>query len=218
MPIPEKTTYEKTSLPTREKILDAAQTLFTEKGFAATSLRAIADLASVNLAAANYHFGSKEGLLAATIHRGVEPVNEARLSNLDQLESQGDYCVPSIVAALFDPLLGEDLDPDLPRLIARVHGEPASISRPLLEKEFGLVGTRFLAALTKALPAIDETELRWRLHLVIGSMIHILNFPSPPEMESGGSRQEGIEKLKSFAIAGLVQETFNESVREEAKL
>jgi AcrR family transcriptional regulator len=215
MPVPERNTEEKTSIPTREKILDAAQILFTEKGFAATSLRAIANLASVNLAAANYHFGSKEGLLAATIHRGVEPINESRLRNLSQLEAEGNYCVPAIIAALFDPLLGEDLDPDLPRLIARVHGEPASISHPLIKKEFGLIGTRFLAALTIALPEVEVKELQWRLHLVIGAMIHVLNFPFPPPMESGGSRHEGIAKLKAFAIAGLLQETTNQSTREE---
>ena len=52
---------------TRDRILDAAEELFVEMGYAATSLRAIAQLADVNLAATNYHFGSKEGLLAAIV-------------------------------------------------------------------------------------------------------------------------------------------------------
>ena len=84
----ERATYEKTSSNTQEKILDAAETLFIEKGFAATSLRAIANLAAVNLAATHYHFGSKEGLLSAAIHRRIEPINELRLANLSQLEAE----------------------------------------------------------------------------------------------------------------------------------
>lgn len=198
-------TVEKATVSTREKILDAAEVLLIEKGFAATSLRAIANLADVNLAATNYHFGSKEGLLAATIHRRIEPINQARLTNLDQLELKENYLVPAIIDAFFDPLVDEKVDPAFSRLFARLHGEPATISRPLLEKEFGIVGARYLAALSKALPTVDAEELRWRMHLMIGSMIHLLNFPSPLRTEPTNSRQEGIEKLKSFAIAGLIQ-------------
>ena len=68
---------ENASQDTRERILDAAEALIIERGFAATSLRAIADRARVNLAATNYHFGSKMGLLAAVFHRIVEPINAA---------------------------------------------------------------------------------------------------------------------------------------------
>ena len=58
---------------TQDRILDAAEQLFVERGYSATSLRAIANEAEVNLAATNYHFGTKEGLLAAVIHRHMHP-------------------------------------------------------------------------------------------------------------------------------------------------
>ncbi len=45
---------------TQQKILDAAERLFAETGFAATSLRQITSMAEVNLASVNYHFGSKK--------------------------------------------------------------------------------------------------------------------------------------------------------------
>ena len=70
---------------TREKILDAAEALFVERGYAATSLRAIATAAGVNLAATNYHFGSKMGLFAAVFHRRIEPINQQRLVLLNEL-------------------------------------------------------------------------------------------------------------------------------------
>ena len=52
---------------TKQKILDSAQYLFARDGFQATSLRDITRRASVNIASINYHFGSKEALLATEI-------------------------------------------------------------------------------------------------------------------------------------------------------
>jgi TetR/AcrR family transcriptional regulator, regulator of cefoperazone and chloramphenicol sensitivity len=52
---------------TRIRILEAASSIFAEHGFAATTIRHICSKAQVNLAAVNYHFGSKEGLYRETI-------------------------------------------------------------------------------------------------------------------------------------------------------
>ena len=65
---------------TVERILDAAEQLFAEKGFAETSLRLITSKAGVNLAAVNYHFGSKEELFEAVLTRRLDPMNQQRLA------------------------------------------------------------------------------------------------------------------------------------------
>ena len=94
---------------TRERILDAAETLFAERGFAATSLRAIAARAEVNLAATHYHFGSKKGLLAAVFHRRIAPINTLRLDGLQQLEHSGEeLTVRKRPAASFRPVTRDD--------------------------------------------------------------------------------------------------------------
>src|SRR5260221_4491016 len=67
---------------TRSRILDVAEELFSEQGFDRVSIRDITRKAQVNLAAINYHFGSKEDLIAAIFERRVVPVNEARLAAL----------------------------------------------------------------------------------------------------------------------------------------
>lgn len=72
---------------TVERILDAAEALFSERGFAETSLRTITSTAGVNLAAVNYHFGSKKALIQAVFERFLEPLVadiERRLSELEQ--------------------------------------------------------------------------------------------------------------------------------------
>lgn len=72
---------------TRDRILAAAEELFARTGVATTSLRAITALARVNLAAVNYHFGSKDGLVEAVYRRRLEPLNRARLKNLERVEA-----------------------------------------------------------------------------------------------------------------------------------
>ena len=88
---------------TKERILDAAEGLFADRGFPGTSMRDITQGADANIAAVNYHFGSKEALLLAVLERRIEPVNQARLARLDELESSaGGQPVPieDVVKAL----------------------------------------------------------------------------------------------------------------------
>ena len=84
---------------TKNDLLEAAEKLFAEHGFARSSLRAITREAGANLASVNYHFGSKEGLVRAVFARRLEPLNQERLALLDRcLESAaGD---PDLVAVL----------------------------------------------------------------------------------------------------------------------
>src|SRR5438046_10505596 len=76
-----------TSADTKTRILDAAERLFVEHGFEATSLRSLTSSAGVNLAAVNYHFGSKEELFQAVLTRRLDPTNQERIELLSKLES-----------------------------------------------------------------------------------------------------------------------------------
>jgi AcrR family transcriptional regulator len=195
------------SSETRERILDAAELLFIERGFAATSLRAIASGAGVNLAATHYHFGSKNGLLAAVFHRRIAPINEQRLSEFKQLtETDPDLTIRKVVEVFFRPFMKSDLYAAIPALIGRIYGEPEAITKPLLESEFAEVAGVFHAAATTVLPRVSSKELQWRTHFMIGSLIHLLRLNSPLGVEpSRTSFIEGLEHLINFSIAGLEQ-------------
>src|SRR5438874_13218778 len=84
----------RTPCDTRSRILDVAEELFGEQGLDRVSIRDITRTARVNLAAINYHFGSKEELIAAVFERRVVPVNEARLAALDRVEKSAGKRVP----------------------------------------------------------------------------------------------------------------------------
>ncbi len=206
-------TANQASSETQDKILCAAETLFIKKGFSATSLRSIAIEAKVNLAATHYHFGSKEGLFAATVHRHIKPITEKRFQALDALLSSAEpLTVENIMKAFLSPLVDASISKVLPRLMGRVFGEPEFISRPLLEQEFGATSSRFIDALQIALPDVDLIDLQWRFHFTLGSMIQLLNFDHPhnvPPLKADGDRQadpkDGFERLLSFATAGITQ-------------
>jgi AcrR family transcriptional regulator len=192
---------------TRDKILGAAESLFVERGFSATSLRAIADRAGVNLAATNYHFGSKKGLLAEVFHRRVGPITEQRISNLDQLEKSGlALSTRNVLEAFFQPLARDDLYTLTPAVIGWIYSEPEAVLRPLFEQEFITVSLRFQTALATILPQLEPGELKWRFHFMIGSKIHLLKLNAPlGSKPSRSSFEDGLERLINYSIAGLEQ-------------
>ena len=69
---------------TKERILRAAELIFGRHGYAGTTLRAVTAEAGVNLASANYHFGSKEALVMEMLRQRVAPINEERLLLLER--------------------------------------------------------------------------------------------------------------------------------------
>src|SRR3977135_1202898 len=76
-----------TSADTKKRILDAAEQLFMKHAFEATSLRQLTSAAGVNLAAVNYHFGSKEELFQAVLTRRLDPMNQERVEILHRLRA-----------------------------------------------------------------------------------------------------------------------------------
>ena len=166
---------------TKERILDAAEILFAEKGFAATSLRNITTAAGANLAAVNYHFGSKDTLIESVFSRRLEPLNRERLALLDEIERQADddRLVERIVEAFIGPPLRMSHDPRrggvvFMRLLGHAMNQPKRKIRKLLFGQFREVAQRFGAALQSARPELPAAEVLWRLIFMAGSMAHTM--------------------------------------------
>ena len=201
---------------TKERMLDAAERLFAERGFAATSLRAITAAAGVNLAAVNYHFHSKEALLAAVFARRLGPLNRQRLELLAQARSRAGRRSPpleEILEAFLAPAfrLHGDLapaGPGFPSLMGRIYAEPGEHIRVILREQFGEIAARFTEALKEALPKLPPAELYWRIHFMIGAMAHTLAGSRALGLVAGGRCDppdvEGtIRRLVVFLAAGL---------------
>ena len=167
---------------TKTRILDAAESLFMEHGFEATSLRAITTRAGVNLAASNYHFGSKEELFRAVLSRRLDPMNLERIRLLDRFEAEaapGVLPCERILAALFVPALRLARDrqrggSNFLRLLGRAYADPAPFIRQLLSMQYAQMIARFKAAFARALPHLSTRELSWRLHFIMGALSYTL--------------------------------------------
>ena len=127
------------------------------------------------------------------------------MGQLDRLEMRERAAsTAEIMEVFFLPLTELAPDSPIPSLMARLYGEPENISKPLLQREFGDVGARFLVALSRAIPDVDDETLRWRFHFVIGAMIHLLSFPQPAGPNGfEASPTNGLDQLIRFAIDGL---------------
>jgi AcrR family transcriptional regulator len=167
---------------TKDRILDAAESLFMEHGFEATSLRSITAAAAVNLAAVNYHFGSKEELFQAVLTRRLDPMNQRRLAHLDRFErdtAATPLSCERIIVALFIPALELARDPELGgknflRLLGRAYADPAPFIRRFLSEQYAQMIARFKAAFGRALPHLPKKELSWRLHFIMGALSYTL--------------------------------------------
>src|ERR1044072_9075595 len=131
---------KKPAVETRERILSTAEALFMERGYAGTSLRIITAKARVNLAAVNYHFGSKEALIREVFERRLGPLNSARIAYLDRLEGLArgrPLGVEQIIEAIVAPALQVNRDPlaggaAFLRLLGRAFSEPGETMREIL--------------------------------------------------------------------------------------
>lgn len=198
---------------TREALLDAAESLFSEHGIQASSLRAITQRAGANLAAVHYHFGSKEGLVRAVFVRRLKPLNEERLRLLEACDLTAADAVEQVLNAFLAPLLHKSRETpdgarDFARLMGRAYMEPTEEVREMLLEEIGEIVRRFNEAFARILPHLPEEDRLWRLHFVAGVMAHTVACSQPLEKFSRGLCQpsnpdEALRYMTSFLSAGL---------------
>lgn len=162
------------SIDTRNRILDAAETLFSERGLEGASMRAMTAAAGVNLAAVNYHFGAKEGLVVAVYARRLRPLNEERLRLLTQAEARTPLRLEEILSAYFAPVLRLLHDSErgqvFGRLLVRAMAEPGPYLAQLFLEEMAPVQERFTAALGRMLPGLPAGSLFWRMNLATSTL------------------------------------------------
>lgn len=162
---------------TRARILDATERLFMAHGYDGTSMRQITGEAGVNLAAVNYHFGSKEALIQEVFRRRLNWLNEERMRALDELEAtaDGQPLKPSqIVDAFFGTMIRMAEDEErggviFLRLLGRTLTEPSDFIRAFLAHEYKTVVERYKEALFRSLPDVPKAEIVWRFHFMLGA-------------------------------------------------
>jgi len=200
---------------TRQKILDAAELLFAERGYHSVSVRDITAAAGVDVALINYHFGSKQLLFESVFMRRAELLNVERLKRLEAVVQRARPRAPKvedIIDAFTHPLLDRSArgGPGWKAyfaLIAQINNS-TEFGGLMMTRYFDPVVHAFIAALRRAFPHCDDRELYWSYQFLSGALT--LTFAETGRIDnlsSGACRSNDLdsvhERLVPYIAAGF---------------
>jgi AcrR family transcriptional regulator len=207
---------------TRTRILDVAEELFMQHGFEATSMRQLTAKAGANLAAVNYHFGSKDALIEAVFRRRLDEMNTARIAELERLEKEVAARTGSNVLSprqIIGAFIGASLrmiedaktgGRNFIRLLGRTYTDPQKPIRALIGQLYAPAMERFKAAFERALPQMPRDELIWRMHFMFGTLAYTLAATDTVQLIAGCKPEDRYDaalleaRLTAFLEAGLL--------------
>jgi len=145
---------------TRERILKAAERLFAERGYEATSIRAIVAKARVNQAAINYHFAGKDGLYREVLRAAFRALTEHQLAHVEDMKAMSrEQALVEFVRHQLQPLIGRD---ELSRHLRIFNWEavrPTAVFRKLLSEEAAPFMGVAVDLVRRFLPDADQRTL-----------------------------------------------------------
>ncbi len=195
---------------TKDRILGAAEELFAQFGFATTSLRQITSHADVNIAAVNYHFGSKDNLVQELFRRRMDQMTKEREKSLKQALSSDSPTLESILAAFIVPALmmgKRQQGGHFIRVLARAYAEQNTKLRKFLSDNYGGSQREFAKAIAQVLPELSKEQLYFRLDFVSGALTYTLSEFGMIKRPHGVSEAQHLDQLAKslveFSAAGF---------------
>lgn len=174
-----------------DRILDAAEDLFSKRGFDGVTIREVTELANVDSALVHYYFTSKQGLFDAVLARRAELVFAERMRAFDELDrAGGQITLEAAVRAFIQPLLARAATGDAGwknyfRLLSVVNNDPNHVAQSVMSY-FDPVVHRLIDALSRAMPTAKREELFWCFHFLTGSLTLALSRTGRLDRVSGG--------------------------------
>ena len=199
----------------RGRILDVAEDLFGRSGYAATTTRAIASRARLNVGQLHYYFESKRAIFEAVVSRRGREVTERRRHLLHEAEARyphGTVPLDVLVDGLVRALLLPEPDPDGRRasmqVQARLFTDPDEIARAVRADIYDETNALFVAAIGRALADVPAETLYWRYYFMMGAYVWTLLQPGRLESISQGrcdpaDMEAAIREIVPFLCAGL---------------
>ncbi|KGM51686.1 TetR family transcriptional regulator [Lysobacter concretionis Ko07 = DSM 16239] len=200
-----------THFSTKDRILSAAEELFAQHGFSGTSLRQVTGRADVNIAAVNYHFGSKENLVNEVFRRRMDDMSAQRLAALKLATQTHPAELEPILAAFIEPALAVAQDRQggaaFVRVVARAYAEKNDSLRKFLSERYGHVLRDFAKAIAVCLPELSKEELYWRLDFLAGALTYAMAdfglIKRPNGTLEKAHRERAARELIRFSAAGF---------------
>jgi len=154
---------------TASEILDATQKLLLERGESKTTLRAITDLADANVAAVNYHFGSRDELIRQAYLSALTEVTASQGARIQSLDEKADLeeLVNIWLGPLLEPKSVSKRERDLWTLLQRGSVENVPQLQALMPSMQEMELSPLIALLGKKLPHLDRTEIVFRHNAIL---------------------------------------------------
>jgi len=199
---------------THDRILQYATHLFAAHGFHSVSLRRLTQEAGVNLASVGYHFGSKEGLVAAIFARHCEPMMVHRREMLLACADKRGRppMLEQIIEAFIVPAIVPTEDAadraTFTRLRAVLAHENNELAHQLISKYFDSTSTLFIEALHRCVPHLSREDVLWRFHFLLSALYYTTVNPMRIQLLSGGkidptSERKAVAEMVKFVAAGF---------------
>ncbi|AWB67346.1 TetR family transcriptional regulator [Saccharobesus litoralis] len=200
---------------TKERILAAAEQLFAEQGFDNTSLREITNKAEVNLAAVNYHFGSKKTLIQAVLDQYFSQFVPKVCQSLTALmQASRQVSVDCLFHAFIEPLLSlnnlkKNGTERFMSLVGHGYSESQGHLRRFFHENYGQLLPILIESVQTALPSVSKPTIFWRLHYTLGSVVFTMTSKSAlaeiaeVDFQQQVSTEQLIKQLIPFLAAGM---------------
>jgi AcrR family transcriptional regulator len=194
---------------TPERLIDAVEELLSQRDGLDISLREITAAADANLAAVNYHFGSKDALVTAVIERALGEHSHQQLLALRSVDAIPDASVEDVVRAWIGPsvITADDGRAALiPRIAARVLSNGYPELRELGVTTHAETYALVFRLLADRLPELSSEELTFRITLAAIGVAGLIagTFDGSPVAGRPFRRDEGtLDRSVGFIVAGL---------------
>lgn len=195
-----------------DEILDVAEIMFADFGFAGTSMRQVAEVVEANPSLISYYFSNKENLFRAVFLRRGLKISEERVVRLEALEKKGNYTPRDLVRAFLEPpekLRGSKQGRAFLRLHARMHMEPEEISYDLRRQVYQASTEAFASSFARLLPQLPLITIHHKISLMIGAYLYAFSdtnrlqeFCAPDWPKP--AREQLLEDVIEFVTAGMI--------------
>ncbi|MHC4707451.1 MAG: CerR family C-terminal domain-containing protein [Planctomycetota bacterium] len=194
----------------QDRLLDAAEGLFCERGFDGTTIRDIAAAADCNIAAVNYYFGGKENLYAEVWRRHLKMMREIRLTSIDKVMSQSEDAPPledlltSFANAFVEPLA----DKSKTKLMTREMLDRHLPSNLFVDELIKPTMAAMHKALAKTCPTLDPAKVPYVVFCLAGQLVHVVHVRAMFDEQDQANLpifdlDEAVKHIVKFSAAGI---------------
>lgn len=209
-PLPNKELAPGFDRPVQERLIDAAEQLFSERGFNDASVRKIASKANCNLAAVNYYFGSKEKLYIEVWRRHLLIMRERTTTSIEKVTSKNSVedLLKSFATAFLEPIKDKSKAYRLIKLMDHEMVEPHLPKNMFLEEMIIPTFSAMQNALLKIYPDLDNSRVPLIVFSIIGQLAHLIRvqalFDRSYSLQMPGfDFDEAVNHIVRFSAAGI---------------